>query len=158
MGVYASDFYAPTALVLRNSTLGPAPYAAVWLDGSGSYHLENNDLSGNTAYDLDGAPIHGNALFAERGVQAWDGTSGLLLEHNTLHDAEDVALLLDASSAVLDGNQFDKNGSDVVQQRCDTVSPLTAPDPSWTICGTDPLLTDWTLRYNALSLTVADAQ
>jgi len=151
-GVYATDHFGPPSLTLTRSTLGPHPYAAVWLDGDGTYLLEDNDLSGSDPFDLRGRPIHGNAVFAERGVTAWDGTTGLSLVGNRLHGVTDVAVLLDASSASLDGNTFEGNGVDVWQQRCDGVAQLVSPEPDWVVCDGGTLLTDSATQFTTLYL------
>ena len=123
-GVFTRAGWAPDGVTLTDNTIGPHPYAAVWLDGEGSYLLENNDLSGSEGIEVGGWPLHGNALFA-MGVDAWDGETGLYLSGNTFQDAEEVGVFLHGASATLSDNTWSGNTLDVIQQDCSTITPLT---------------------------------
>ena len=115
-GVYANDTFGTPVLTLLDSTVGPHDYAAIWLDGPGTYDIEGNTLSGSAGLDQGTYVLHGNALFAENGVTAWDGTTGLLLWDNTFSGSGEIAVLLDAASADLDGNAWSDHGTDLRQQ------------------------------------------
>ena len=152
LGVYATGYFGRATLALADSTVGPHDYAAVWLDGQGSYDLERNLLSGSDGVDRDGWILHGNAVFAERGVTAWDGASGLRLSGNTFDGASEVAVLLDGAASDLDGNLFSGNGVDLRQQRCSGIVALTEVDPDWEICPDGDLLTAYDLVFTSLYL------
>ncbi len=120
-GVYASGNWGAPTIKLVDSTIGAHDYAAVWLDGPGSYDLEGNTLSGSAGVDDHGTAIHGNAVFAQNGVSAWgeDATTGLLLADNSFNDASEIGVLLHDASAALTGNAWSGNGTDLRQQLCD---------------------------------------
>ncbi len=151
-GVYANDVFGAGSLTITNSTIGPQPYTAVWLDGDGTYLIEDNDLSGNDPYDLRGIPIHGNAVFAERGVTAWNGSSGLRLSGNHFHDATDVAVLLEGATAELEDNTWADDDAQVWQQHCERTAALDSPDPDWVICPDGNVLTDYDVQFTSLFL------
>jgi hypothetical protein len=110
-------------LDIRGSTIGHHAIAAVWLDGTGSYRLTGNTLSGGPgttrANAVNEHHVHGDAVFAMDGVDPWDGTWGLLLEGNTLREGV-TGLFLHGASATLghSGNSFATNDSDLWQQGC----------------------------------------
>ena len=156
-GVYASDHFGAPTVTLTDSTIGPHDYAAVWLDGQGAYDIQGNALFGSEGVDDDGWALHGNAVFAERGVTAWDGASGLRLSANTLDGASEVAMLLDGASAELDGNIFSGNGVELWQQRCDDIVAVAEGDPDWEICPeSGNLLTAYDLIFTSLYLPEVD--
>lgn len=159
LGVYTNALFGPPTLTLTNSTIGPHRYAAIWLDGEGTYDIEGNTLSGSAGILLPSRPAHGNALFAENGVRAWDGTTGLLLARNTFTDASLIAVLLHDASATLDANTWDKNTLDLRQQHCgENGEILLAADlsgvPTWVqSCpdGADTLI-DLSMEFTSLYL------
>ena len=152
-GIYASDDFGSPALTLTESTIGRHAYAAIWLDGQGAYDVQRNILSGSQGVDDDGWILHGNAVFAENGVTAWDGASGLRLAGNTFDGAAEIAVLLDGASTELDGNTFTSNGVELWQQRCEGIVPLPEGAPGWEICPPDGnLLTAYDLVYTSLYL------
>ncbi len=161
-GVYAGDIFGAPSLTLTDTTIGPQPYAAVWLDGRGTYDIEGNALSGSTGIERGGFTMHGNAVFAENGVTAWDGTTGLRLAGNTFDGASEVGVLLDGSSADLDGNTWADNGADLLQQRCDGVVQLTEdePDwnPAWAVCPAGNILTDYDIEFSTISLPTVETE
>ena len=127
IGVYASDHSGESSLVLDGCTVESHPLVAVWLDGNGSYSITNNNLEGGDGLDLsypDGSTAiwHGDGIVAVRDVQVWDGSSGLLLNGNTIHGAYRSGVFLDGSSADLVGNTFSDNATDLVWQRCDGIT------------------------------------
>ena len=126
-GLYAISTVGPPTVRLSDSVVAGHAYAAIWLDGNGSYDIERNDLSGGSGVLSDGQLLHGNAVFAENGVGAWTGSAGLLLRDNTLGGSS-LAVFLDGSSATLEGNVWTENTTDVWQQRCELTSPLTEAD------------------------------
>lgn len=155
-GVYASSIIGAPTLVVADSVIGPHPYAAVWLQGAGTYLLTGNDLSGSAGVQIGATWAHGNAVFAEGGVTAWDGASGLLLASNDLRDAPGVAVLLDRASAALDGNDWSGNRTDLWQQACDGVTPVSdeelADVPTWERCPTGNLLVDRSISFETAYL------
>lgn len=157
-GVYVVAYgtYGPTRVTVADSTIGVHDYAAVWLDGPGTYEIENNTLSGSAGVDQNGHALHGNAVFAENGVTAWDGNSGLQLLGNNFSGATEVAVLLNGSSAALDGNSWSSNGTDIRQQDCDGVARLTSDDvlgaPFALVCPEGNVLTAYDLRFSTLYL------
>ncbi len=157
-GVYVNNRSGPPSLSLTNSFVENEPYAAVWLDGAGTYDIEDDVLSGGDGVPVGANTIHGNAVFAENGVPAWDGTTGLYLGGDSLGDASDVALLLDDSSAVLDGDSWSLNATDVRQQRCEDVVAIPSDQlsaaPSTAICPGTNLLTAYDLVFSTLDLPV----
>jgi hypothetical protein len=114
-------------LFLSESTVSGHATAGVWLEGPGSYLLQGNTLEGGQQWAFNQAlQVHGDALFAGYGVEAWDGEVGLLLQDNDIQDADGAGVFLHAASGALDGNRFSGNALDVVQQACDAdlISPL----------------------------------
>ena len=162
LGIYATDDAGPSTLTLIDSTIGSHPYTSVWIDGQGSYDLQRNSLSGSEGIEADGWLIHGNALFAERGVTAWDGASGLRLVGNAFDGAAEVAILLDGASATLEGNTWSDNGIDVWQQRCEGIVALSEGEPDWdsdwTVCPAGNLLTAYDLVFTSLYLPEIEPQ
>ncbi len=161
-GVYANDHFGPATLTLADSTIGPHDYAAVWLDGDGTYEIERNTLEGSAGVEIGGWVLHGNALFVENGVTAWDGATGLRLVDNTFQGAPGIAVLLDGSSALLDGNSWADDGSTLRQQTCGDAVPLndTAPDwaPEWNVCPAANVMTAYDLVLTTLYLPQAESQ
>lgn len=160
-GVYAASDFGFPSLSLSDSAVGPHPYAAVWLDGNGRYDVQRNELSGSEGVAQGTGLMHGNAVFAQRGVAVSDGTSGLLLLDNTYSGASIIAVLLDASSATLDGGAWSANGTDVWQQHCDGTVPLTDTEligvPSTRICPSSNILTAYDITFGGLHLPEVDS-
>ncbi len=159
-GVYTSDHLGPATLILRNSTIGPHGYAAVWIDGPGVFDIEGNTLSASAGVLQGSAILHGNAVFAENGVTAWDGATGLVLADDSFAGSAQIAVLLDASSATLDGNGWSGDGCDVWQQRCAAVLPLGEQEPDWDerweICPVGNVLTAYDLAFSTLYLPTSE--
>ena len=158
-GIYATSYFGPPSLSVTDSTIGAHPYAAVWLDGPGSYDLQGNALSGSDGVEVGDWLLHGNAVFAERGMTPWDGSNGLRLLGNTFSGASEVGVLLDGASATLGGNTWSDNGTDILQQRCpgqDGVAPLTNDDldgvPDAVVCPERNVLTAYDLVFTSLYL------
>ncbi len=127
-GASASDLGGPSSLTLTDSTIGPHRHAAIWLDVVGAYDIQGNSLSGSEGILLSSRPAHGNAVFAENEVTAWDRTAGLLLARNTFTDAALIAVLLHHPSASLEGNTWANNTVDVRQQHGSSDGTLLAKD------------------------------
>ncbi len=171
-GVYGTDHFGPPTLTVLDSTIGPHAYAAIWLDGDGTYDIEHNSLSGSPGVDQHGNTIHGNGLFAEHGVTAWHGRTGLLLVDNTFSDASEIGVLLDGSSAELDGNSWFGNGTDIRQQLCDgddgtpgtidDVAHLTDDDllgaPGALVCPVGNVLTAYDMEFSTLYLPEVETE
>lgn len=114
----------PTLLDLVGVSLASNSRAGLYLDGPGTYDLVDSQFEGGIADATPAWPSR-NAILAVDGVTPWTGESGLRLRGCLLHDAAEGALVLSASSATLDGNTWDENSPDVVQQGCasDTAHP-----------------------------------
>ncbi len=158
-GIFVPPGFPTSALSLTRTTIGPQPYAAVWIGGAGAYELHDNDLSGSLGILLSSWPAHGNAIFATNGVQPWDGAYGLLLDGNRFHSASDTAIFLHDASATFRENIFDTNIRDVVQQQCEALTPLN-PDAitgisTARVCTGGTLLYDNSLRFDGLFLSEA---
>ncbi len=170
-GVYGTAAFGPPDITLTGSTIGPHDYAAVWLDGPGTYDVEGNQLSGSDGVAQGGSTLHGNAVFAENGVAAWDGTTGLLLSDNLFTSASAIGVLLDDSSAGMDRNEWSGNAVGLRQQACngpdhvagpnddglvDDVAPLTEADtlgaPSAQVCPASNVLIAYDLAFTTLFL------
>ena len=126
VGIFVADEGGACALSIDNTTIEDQPYAAVWLDGDGSYSIRNSTLVGGYGMELeypDGTTTlqHGDAIVVTGGVTAWDGTNGLLLEGNDIQEAVRAGVLLDASSAFLTTNSFTDNAADLIWQDCEGV-------------------------------------
>ena len=132
-GIYTYHRNSPNTVFVEGTTISDHAYAAVWLDGDGTYLFRNNTLVGGHGIDLeypDGTADHryGDALVATAGVTAWDGAHGLLLDSNEIRDAARSGVLLDASSAFLTNNTFAGNATDLILQDCDGVEEPTGMD------------------------------
>ena len=117
-----------TTLALERCTVSGAPLAALYVDGDGHYSVRDSELVAGVGVDIQGIPVHGNAVFARGGV------TDLVFSGNTLRGAADVSMLLDASSVTLDGNLWEDNGWDIVLQHCLAEGEGAAP---WEILGSD---------------------
>jgi len=130
IGIFMSDreadLYGPSSLEVDVVTIEDQPYAALWLDGDGSYAISNSTLFGGYGYEETypngtSETFHGDGIVATRGVSAWNGVQGLLLQDNEIRDAYRAGVLLDGSSAELAGNTFSGNTADVIWQDCEGV-------------------------------------
>ena len=126
IGIYATDRHGPSTLFVDNTTIEDQPYAAVWLDGGGSYAIRNSTLVGGYGMELEypngtSTIQHGDAVVAVGGVPAWDGASGLLIEGNEIRDAYRAGIILGSSSATLTSNSFTGNTTDLIWQDCESV-------------------------------------
>jgi len=126
IGIYMTDRFGHTYLKLDGVTIEDQPYAALWLDGAGSYSIEGSTLYGGFGHEVtypDGTSglFHGDVIVATGGVFAWDGAQGLLLQNNEIREAVRAGLLLDGSTAELAVNTFTGNATDVIWQDCDGV-------------------------------------
>lgn len=123
VGVFAGNLYGgPGSLLIRESEISGSQLAAVWLDQNGSYQILDSDLSGGAAFET--APqmwIHGDGVYATGGGAAWDGSTGILLHGNTIHDCAQAGVFLCGASATLEDNSWAGNGIDLTQQYCDGV-------------------------------------
>ena len=131
LGLYLSNRFEESHLLLRDSVIEEHAFAGIWLESGwypegSSCQLVGNELSGGVGHELaPGVHAHGDAVFATGGMPAWDGTSGLLLENNTLRDSAGAGVFLHGSSALLSSNTYLDNAVDVWQQACEeTPSPV----------------------------------
>lgn len=144
------------ALALSRTSIGPHPYAAVWLDGPGSYVIEDSDLAGSPGVRLGTWSAHGNAVFARGGIAAWDGRSGLYLARTTIHDARREGILLDDASAAFSAMTWRDTPVTVWQQRCEQVPPIVDPPADSTTCTSGTLLVDEGFTLDTIFLPEVD--
>ncbi|MDP6931976.1 MAG: right-handed parallel beta-helix repeat-containing protein, partial [Myxococcota bacterium] len=142
MGLFASNYYGGSRLVVQDSTLRDNVFAGAYLEGNGSYQLRGNQLSGGQGIDAQALQwVHGDGVFVIAGEQnptAWDetGETGVLISGNELSGNAGSGIFLDGASATLSDNTYQQNGVDLVQQRCTEVAspegmdeePLTTTD------------------------------
>lgn len=141
--VYANTLFGSPSMTVLRSDLGPAPYAAVWLDGPGSYVLQDSNLEGSEGVD----GMHGNAIFAENGVAAWDGTAGLSVTGCTLQGAAQFGVLLNGASATVLGNSWSENGIDLQQQACGGMPDVAADSVNSRICPASNTIVAYDLSF-----------
>ena len=123
IGIYATDRWASPSLIIDSVIIEDQPYAALWLDGDGSYDIRNSDLSGGYGLEREypngiTTVLHGDGVVATGGVTAWDGSTGLLLDNNVIQDAYRAGVILDGSSAELTNTTFSNNPTDLIWQHC----------------------------------------
>jgi len=124
VGIYSSpwDWDSP-ALIITDTTIQDNAIAGVWLSGEGTYSLSGNTIHGGEGWSRESLTKCGDAIFAEEGVTAWDGSSGLLLEGNEILDGLGAGLFLDNASATLSGNSYAENAVDLVSQGAGCATP-----------------------------------
>lgn len=120
IGIFASDWRGPSALSVENTLIQDQPYAAIWLEGDGSYSIRSSTLVGGYGEEVEHFDGSTSILNGD-GVVVTNGVEGLLLENNLIHDAVRAGVLLDGSSAHLSGNTFAGNSTDLVWQDCEGV-------------------------------------
>ncbi len=157
-GIYVTSEYGEGTVTVTNSVVSAQSYAGLWLDGDGAYDLQGNEIAGSAGVD----GIHGNAVFAQSGVGAWDGEGGLRIIGNRFSGSPSIAVFLDASSAVLDGNSWPIEGVSLRQQRCDGVVALQGSNllgvPTSEICPETNVLTAYDVAFSTLYLATAEAE
>ncbi len=117
VGLYAEPLgLDPPSLELTDSTVSDNPIAGVWLGGPGAYLLSGSELHGGEGETRGSLERCGDAIFAQGGVTAWDGTQGLQLTGNTIADGRGAGLFLLESSASVQGNTWQDNLVDLVVQ------------------------------------------
>lgn len=141
-------------LTLTDSLIGPHPYAAVWLDGAGSYDLQGNTLHGSTGTD-DG--LFGYAIYAQLGIAAWDGANGLNVGETTFQGGPEVAVMLHGATATFAENTWQGTATDVRQQLCEGILPLEVTElddaPVTVICPEGNALVPYDLVFDTLYLS-----
>lgn len=128
LGALAWNDVGPPSLDVEETDFVDLPGPAVYLRGPGAYRL-----SGVAFRDVAGAsgdhPVPG-AVVAVEGVGRWTGGGGLLLEDCLFEELATDGVLLDESSATLDGNIFGATGGlELKTQRCDGVEPPELAQP-----------------------------
>ena len=124
VGIYSEPWHrGPPALKVTGSTIQGNPIAGVWLSGEGAYSFAGNTIRGGEGWTRESLTKCGDAVYAQDGVAAWDGSSGLLLEDNELLDGLGAGLFLDGASATLSGNIYANNAADLVSQGADCSTP-----------------------------------
>ncbi len=117
VGVYAANQWelgSPTVL-LQDNVLTDNLVAGAWFGLGGSYQLTGNDISGNKSVDHGMASRCGDGVYAIE-TEAWDGSSGLLLEGNTFSGNEGAGVLLDEAQVSLVDNCWSENNPDLLAQ------------------------------------------
>jgi hypothetical protein len=128
---------APSLRVI-DSVISDNLVAGVWLSGEGNYQLSGNTITGGIGVPHGSTTRCGDGVFA-RGVAAWDGTSGLLLDGNTLTGNAGAGLLLDDASAMLGGNTWTGNAPDLWVQGDACLSPRD----DWAEAPTSEVCPEW---------------
>ncbi len=122
-GIYARNDGGAPELTLQRIIVDDTQVAAVWLAGSGTYTIEDNELAGGS-----GVP-HGTQTRCGDGVYAADiGAEELLLSGNIISDAEGVGLFLNDAWATLSGNTWTDNELDLLVQGEACLTPLEGYD------------------------------
>jgi hypothetical protein len=151
LGVATRNLDGAPTVRIEGTDVGPHAYAALWFDGPGSFTVRDSTLAGGSGVPRGGRTIHGNAIVALSGVAAAAEpyADGLHLRSTTLRDSPGAAILLDGASMRQDTNTWTGNATDVLQQRCETTSPLLPEDvadiPSATVCPPAATLVDTAL-------------
>ena len=132
-GLFAWDLQGAPSLSLDGVTFSELRYPGLYLRGDGRYEVRDCVFE-DSGSDLPPTP---GGVLAMEGVQAWrpvDRTShtGLLLSGNTFATMPGDAVLLDGSTALLEGNDFEQvDGLPVYWQSCADLSwpegPVEAP-------------------------------
>ncbi len=137
VGVFAhvDPEYDVASLVVADSTISGNPVAGVWIDGDGIYQLSGNTISDNYGVAHGSTTRCGDGVFA-RGCEPWDGATGLLLEGNTISGNAGAGLMLDGSSALLEGNTWFDNAPDLLVQgaACSEAQDDWSEAPSAELC------------------------
>ena len=125
LGVLAWDHAGEPALQLRDVTLEDHPGPAVYLRGDGNLRVEDCTIR-RSGTAIGAFPVPAAVVVVE-GVSRWhldeygDG-HGLWLEGTSFEEIPTAGILLDASSASLDGNTFTSvDGLDLKTQHCESV-------------------------------------
>ena len=124
IGIYASDVLGPSEVRLQRTHIRDSLYSALWIEGEGLYEIEDCELDGASGMALEypngeTTLLQGDAIYAAEVGAQWDGEAGLLLSGNTIRGSARAGVLLDHSTATLEGNTFEDNGVDLVQQDWD---------------------------------------
>ena len=140
MGVYAvggDTDYGSWVWIGGESVVGPHELSALYFSGTGGFALQDSTFYGSDRIEIEGfgVQVHGNALVATDGIDAWDsfGFDGLLLTDNVFLGYEGPAIFLDRASAYLSGNTYDGEAAAIWQQNCD--GSVTSPPIGYTEAG-----------------------
>ncbi len=155
VGVWAASQrdLAPPSLFIHNSAITDNQVAGIWLAGTGSYVLEGNRISDNTALPHGTTTRCGDGVYAA----ATESVSGVLaLSGNTITANQGSGLFLDDGHAQLESNTFAGNAPDLwVQGDACLGFPDDGPKAS-----TSEICPEWARPTCALefslSLTAAD--
>ena len=127
IGIYAGDVLGPSEVRLQRTHIQDSLYAALWFEGSGLYEIEDCELDGASGMPIEYPNgetmlLQGDGIYAVDIGRQWDGEGGLLLRGTTIRGSARAGVLLDRSTATLDGNTFEDNAVDLVQQSWDCES------------------------------------
>ncbi len=114
VGVFAAEErgWDPPELIVSDSVITDNIVAGVYVAGEGSYVIRRSEIAGSTGVVHGSTARCGDGVYAS-GVSAWDGSSGLLLEGNTITDHAGAGLFLDDAHAMLAGNDWSGNEPDL---------------------------------------------
>lgn len=123
-GVYAAATDLPVWLRLRDVELREQPSSALHLVGAGSFHVEGGSITGSPEHTWlpDGVLLADQPLIESHPGSGEEGL-GLHLHDVAFFDM-DLAVLLDAATAVVDGCWFDQVETAFWVENCEEVPPL----------------------------------
>lgn len=137
VGVYAADQWdwGAATMSLQDSVITDHPVAGVWVGHSGSYTLTGNTITGGTGLDHGPTTRCGDGVYAI-GTSAWDGESGLMLQHNAIRGNAGAGLFLDEALATIEENTWGHNEPDLQVQgpACSSSSDAYDEVPDAEIC------------------------
>ncbi len=132
-GVFAWDVDGLPSLALDGVHFSDLRYPGVYLRGDGRYEIVDCSFEDTGS----ASPATAGGVFAAEGVQPWHqpepgaDPTGLLLSGNDFSSMPADAVLLDASSAVLEDNTFGElGGLPLYVQHCDGVEEPTVGEGS----------------------------
>ncbi len=140
VGIYAGQpsELGPASLLVVDSDISDHPVAGAWLEGAGSFRLEEVRITGGSGVPHGSTTRCGDGVYAT-GVVAWDGSEGLLVEASTISDNHGAGLLLDSASAALAGNTWSENNPDLLVQG----EACLSPREDWTEAPTSEICPTW---------------
>ncbi len=130
VGIYVDphDNGGEPSILVSDTEVGGALIAGIWLGGPGSFEILNSEVHGGEGEPHGSTVRCGDAVWAGRGIEAWDGSSGLLISGSSLGQAAGAAVFLDDASASLQGNSYTDVDVDLLVQG----PSCHEPDESWT--------------------------
>ncbi len=119
VGVYALDKGGAPSLTVANSTIQDHEFSGVYIQGAGDYTLSNNTITGGGGLKgAIGAWGHGDGVFVTRGEHGAPAADDVFIAANLFGENAGSAVFLDGSSASIQGNVYEGNTIDLIQQTC----------------------------------------